>query len=168
MELRFFQVDVFTKRLFGGNPAGVIPLDRWLDDVVMQRIARENNLSETAFFVSEGNHYGLRWFTPTVEVSLCGHGTLASAFVLFNELEPGRTEVCFETLSGLLSVAQDGEGAWRDARVRRRFLEANESGPSILHGSAGGRPRITLESRLGLQSKKLFPSHRRNIHVLLI
>ena len=109
MELRFFQVDVFTRRLFGGNPAGVIPLDRWLDDAVMQRIARENNLSETAFFVSEGNHYGLRWFTPTVEVSLCGHGTLASAFVLFNELELGRTEICFETLSGLLSVAQDGD-----------------------------------------------------------
>lgn len=81
MMLPLYQVDAFTNTLFGGNPAAVCPLDKWLPDTTMQAIAAENNLAETAFFVREGNDYALRWFTPTVEVDLCGHATLASGHV---------------------------------------------------------------------------------------
>lgn len=103
-----YQIDAFTDRLFAGNPAAVVPLENWLDDALMQRIAQENNLSETAFLVPEPDgseaDFHLRWLTPTVEVPLCGHATLASAWVLFNELDwPGDT-VRFRSLSGLLGV----------------------------------------------------------------
>src|SRR5262245_1975271 len=113
-KLRIYQVDAFTERLFGGNPAAVVPLDEWLDAATMQSIALENNLAETAFFVADKqpkktDGFRLRWFTPTVEVKLCGHATLASAYVLFNILEPGRREVRFETLSGVLTVVAAGE-----------------------------------------------------------
>ena len=83
MKLKIYQIDAFTKTIFGGNPAAVVPLESWLDDAVMQKIAEENNLSETAFFAPEGGGFGLRWFTPVSEVRLCGHATLASAFALF-------------------------------------------------------------------------------------
>lgn len=86
MQLEIFQVDAFSTEPFGGNPAAVIPLDSWLPDDVLQRIAEENNLSETAYFVRKGETFDLRWFTPTVEVDLCGHATLASAYVLFEQL----------------------------------------------------------------------------------
>ncbi|HEX7081647.1 MAG TPA: PhzF family phenazine biosynthesis protein [Gammaproteobacteria bacterium] len=122
--LRLYQVDAFTSRRFAGNPAAVVPLDEWLDDGLLQAIAAENNLSETAFFVPGDPAYRLRWFTPTVEVQLCGHATLASAFVLFTELEPGRTEVRFDTASGELGVSRLDDGrlellfpAWRLERV---------------------------------------------------
>jgi len=108
-KLRIFKLDAFTDRLFGGNPAAVVPLAEWLDDATMQSIGLENNLAETAFFVPENQGFRLRWFTPEVEVRLCGHATLASAYVLFNVLEPGRREVRFETLSGVLTVAASGE-----------------------------------------------------------
>ena len=86
MQLEIFQVDAFSAEPFGGNPAAVIPLQSWLPDDVLQRIAEENNLSETAYFVRNGETFDLRWFTPTVEVDLCGHATLASAYVLFEQL----------------------------------------------------------------------------------
>lgn len=86
MKIPIYQVDAFTDQLFGGNPAAVCPLDQWLDETVMQNIAKENNLAETAFFVKTGDKYELRWFTPKVEIDLCGHATLASAHVLFNHL----------------------------------------------------------------------------------
>ena len=87
MSLPFFWIDAFTDRVFAGNPAGVVPLERWLPDETMQRIAFENGLSETAFFVPTGpGQYHLRWFTPAIEVELCGHATLASAHVLWTEL----------------------------------------------------------------------------------
>jgi PhzF family phenazine biosynthesis protein len=86
MNLQIFQVDAFTKAPLSGNPAAVCPLDEWLPDEMMQKIAAENNLAETAFFVKEDDVYEIRWFTPTVEVNLCGHATLASAFVIFNHL----------------------------------------------------------------------------------
>ena len=107
MELPIYQIDVFTDRLFAGNPAAVCPLPRWLKDTTMQAIAAENNLSETAFFLPEGEGYRLRWFTPTVETSLCGHATLASAFVISHFLEPGRDEMHFETRSGRLTAMRD-------------------------------------------------------------
>ena len=103
----FFQVDAFAEKPLTGNPAAVMPLERWLDDAVMQRIAAENNLAETAFTVPserDDADYDLRWFTPTVEVNLCGHATLASAHVLIHS-EPVR----FSTRSGILSVARSGD-----------------------------------------------------------
>ncbi len=109
MKLPLYQIDAFADRLFAGNPAAVCPLDEWLDETTMQAIAAENNLSETAFFVRQGERYGLRWFTPELEVDLCGHATLASAFVIFEYLDPGAREVRFETQSGELVVRrQDG------------------------------------------------------------
>lgn len=108
MKLTFFQVDAFSSRVFGGNPAGVCPLDSWLDYDVMQSIAAENNLAETAFFVAGPDRYHLRWFTPTSEVDLCGHATLASAWVLFEKLGVKAPEVCFDTRSGMLTVKREG------------------------------------------------------------
>ena len=105
--LPFFQVDAFAERPFAGNPAAVMPLDHWLPDEVMQAIAAENNLSETAFTVPserDDADYDLRWFTPTVEVSLCGHATLAAAHILIRG-----EQVRFSTRSGILSVARDGD-----------------------------------------------------------
>ena len=108
MELRLLQIDTFTDVVLGGNPAAVCPLDAWLDDPTMQAIAAENNLSETAFFVPEGEGYNLRWFTPNVEVDLCGHATLAAAFVVFEELKPNTKRVDFATKSGRLTVVRAG------------------------------------------------------------
>ncbi|HYI95397.1 MAG TPA: PhzF family phenazine biosynthesis protein [Bryobacteraceae bacterium] len=109
MKLVSYTLDAFTDRVFGGNPAAVCPLTEWLDDVMMQSIAAENNLAETAFFVPEGDGYHIRWFTPTCEVELCGHATLASAHVLFHHLSPGMKEVSFRSLGGVLRVTREGE-----------------------------------------------------------
>jgi PhzF family phenazine biosynthesis protein len=106
MRTPIFQVDAFASRLFAGNPAAVMPMDRFPSDAVMQAIAAENNLAETAFFVPEGDDYRLRWFTPTVEVPLCGHATLASAAVVMEKLKPGRTSVVFHSASGPLTVSR--------------------------------------------------------------
>ena len=113
MSLHLYHVDAFTNRLFGGNPAAVVPLSEWLPDDLMCAIAAENNLSETAFFIPAGDSvadFHLRWFTPTVEVDLCGHGTLASAFVLFSELAWQSDMLRFTTASGLLSACLRGDG----------------------------------------------------------
>jgi len=109
LELRQFQVDAFAHRAFEGNPAAVCPLDEWLPDTLLQSIAAENNLSETAFFVPSGSDFHLRWFTPVTEIDLCGHATLASAHVLFEALGYQRAHVRFETRSGLLTVGRDGD-----------------------------------------------------------
>jgi predicted PhzF superfamily epimerase YddE/YHI9 len=110
MRIPIFQVDAFTGTVFGGNPAAVCPLNAWLPDEVLLAIAAENNLSETAFFIRDGNDYRLRWFTPANEVPLCGHATLASAFTILTLLDAGRDEVTFHTLSGPLKVIREGEG----------------------------------------------------------
>ncbi len=109
MKLRLYQIDAFTARPFSGNPAAVCPLDTWIDDAAMQDIAAENNLSETAFFVKKGDGYDLRWFTPTVEVDLCGHATLASAFVIMEYIKPSSTNVTFWTKSGELRVKREND-----------------------------------------------------------
>ncbi len=109
MELRIYQVDAFAERLFGGNPAAVCPLDAWLPDDVMQQIAAENNLAETAFYVPADGGFQIRWFTPTVEVDLCGHATLASAHVVFAHDRPQDDVVEFASKSGLLKVKREGE-----------------------------------------------------------
>jgi len=109
MRIRLFQVDAFAERVFAGNPAAVCPLDRWLPDATLQAIAAENNLSETAFFVSREGGHDIRWFTPLVEVDLCGHATLAAAHVILRHLEPGRPDVRFGSASGPLAVRREGE-----------------------------------------------------------
>ena len=108
MELTMYQVDAFASRVFTGNPAAVVPLTEWLPAETMQAIAMENNLAETAYFVKQGDRYGLKWFTPEREIDLCGHATLASAHVIFELLEPGRTHVAFDSRSGELTVAKEG------------------------------------------------------------
>ncbi|CZL00530.1 Uncharacterized isomerase yddE [Legionella pneumophila] len=112
--LPIYQVDAFASNLFKGNPAAVCPLDKWLSDETMQAIAAENNLSETAFFVREDEGYRLRWFTPNEEVALCGHATLASSYVLFNQLGFSGKEILFHSLSGKLWVKNTEQGLVMD------------------------------------------------------
>jgi PhzF family phenazine biosynthesis protein len=109
MKIPCFKVDAFTGEIFHGNPAAVCPLEKWLPTATLQNIATENNLSETAFVVPRGNEFELRWFTPTMEVDLCGHATLASAFVLFTEQRFFGDEIRFHSLSGILSVTREDE-----------------------------------------------------------
>ena len=109
MKLPIFQIDAFAENLFEGNPAAVIPLEKWLPDELLQKIAQENNLSETAFFIKEGDEYHIRWFTPTVEVNLCGHATLASAYVIFEGLDVQVEKITFHSKSGELEVTKKGE-----------------------------------------------------------
>ncbi len=108
MELTIYQVDAFTNQRFKGNPAAVVPLQEWLPDAVMQDIAQENNLAETAFFVPEGDGYRLRWFTPLVEVDLCGHATVATAHVLYEHLHYDKNVINFQSRSGVLTVEKRG------------------------------------------------------------
>src|SRR5271170_8440712 len=108
MRTPIFQLDAFTTHRFAGNPAAVMPMDTFPADAVLQAIAAENNLSETAFLVRERGDYRVRWFTPNVEVPLCGHATLASAAVVMERLEPGRSSVVFHSASGPLRVTLSG------------------------------------------------------------
>jgi PhzF family phenazine biosynthesis protein len=108
MRIPLYHVDAFTSRRFGGNPAAVCPLPKWLPESLLQHIAAENNLAETAFFVAEPDGFRIRWFTPTVEVDLCGHATLASAFVLMECLGFGGDQVTFHSRSGPLTVSHSG------------------------------------------------------------
>lgn len=107
--LKQYVVDAFTDKVFAGNPAAVCVMDTWLPDEHLMKITRENNLSETAFAVKEGDSYRLRWFTPGGEIDLCGHATLATAYVITRFVEPDRKQVAFETLSGTLTVAKKGD-----------------------------------------------------------
>ena len=118
MRTPIFQVDAFTIRPFAGNPAAVMPMDAFLADATLQAIAAENNLSETAFLVPDGEDYRLRWFTPATEVPLCGHATLASAAVVMERVEPGRTQVVFHSASGPLTVKRVGASYRMDFPAR--------------------------------------------------
>lgn len=134
MKLPLYQVDAFTNKLFNGNPAAIVPLTEWLSDELMQQIAAENNLSETAFFVEEGDGYRLRWFTPAVEVDLCGHATLATAHILFEELGYDKDEIIFKTRSGLLTVKKE------NSQLSMNFpaVEPEQAeGPAILFQALG-------------------------------
>jgi PhzF family phenazine biosynthesis protein len=109
MKIKMFQVDAFTEQLFGGNPAAVCILDKWLPEPLMQSIAEENNLAETAFITTDVNGFSIRWFTPTVEVDLCGHATLAAAHVIFNYFDYADNEIIFHSIrSGILKVKRHG------------------------------------------------------------
>ena len=137
-----YQVDAFSDRLFRGNPAAVCPLDQWLPDPTLQSIAAENNLAETAFYVPNGKSYHLRWFTPTVEVDLCGHATLASAHVILQiRRETSAANVHFETKSGELIVNRDGEIYALDFPARPA-----EEGPvpPTLNEALGAKPKLVL------------------------
>jgi predicted PhzF superfamily epimerase YddE/YHI9 len=145
MRLPLYQVDAFAEKPFGGNPAAICPLPQWLPDATMQSIAAENNLAETAFFVREDGGYALRWFTPTVEVDLCGHATLASAHVVFSFLEPQRQSVGFRTLkAGTLTVSRRGETLVMD--FPSRPPSPVEPPPGLL-AAVGGMPREILRAR---------------------
>jgi PhzF family phenazine biosynthesis protein len=145
LKLPMYQVDAFSGHVFSGNPAAVCPLESWLSDVQMQAIAAENNLAETAFFVRNGDGYKLRWFTPAVEVDLCGHATLASAFVILNDLTPGERSVSFETKSGKLTVTRDGDLYSLDFPARPP--EACDNVYPGLVGAMGGKPETVLAAR---------------------
>ena len=109
MQIAIYQVDAFTDEIFSGNPAAVCPLEYWPKDNLLQNIAQENNVSETAYFVKEKKStYHLRWFTPEYEIDLCGHATLATAHVIFNELGYPSNTVTFNTLSGVITVKKEG------------------------------------------------------------
>ena len=109
VKLDLYQIDAFANKIFEGNPAAVIPLDQWLSNEVMQSIAQENNLSETAFFCKSSNEFNIRWFTPNREVKLCGHATLAAAFVIFNFYNNKSNKIAFKSLSGMLYVEKKGD-----------------------------------------------------------
>jgi len=145
MKLRLFQLDAFASRVFAGNPAAVVPLDAWIDDATLQGIATENNLAETAFLVGGQGEYEIRWMTPTAEVDLCGHATLASAWVVFNDLEPGRTEVVFRSKSGPLGVVAEGDRLALDFPSRPPMPSAAPAGP--LGDALGRAPSAVLSSR---------------------
>jgi PhzF family phenazine biosynthesis protein len=114
MEIDIFQVDAFADQVFMGNPAAVCPLNTWIDNTLLQNIAQANNLSETAFFVPYQDKFQLRWFTPSHEVDLCGHATLAAAHVLFKHLGHKKHEICFSTKSGDLLVTKKSNGLEMD------------------------------------------------------
>lgn len=153
MELKLWQVDAFAEKPFEGNPAAVVPLPTWLPDDVMQQIAAENNLSETAFFVPDAakgaGHYNLRWFTPTVEVPLCGHATLASGYVVFTHLDQKLPKVAFSTQSGVLTVERAENGLLAMA------LPAYRAAP---HAEAEDF-REALEEALGIEPLDVFSAN---------
>jgi PhzF family phenazine biosynthesis protein len=138
MQLPIFQIDAFTDHIFGGNPAAICPLDSWFPETLMQSIAAENNLAETAFFVNEGESYHLRWFTPTTEVTLCGHATLASAYVLFECLGISADSIHFTSLSGSLYVTKGTDGALTMDFPRAKMERC--STPQVLWESLGAHP----------------------------
>lgn len=132
MRLKQYQIDAFASRPFEGNPAAVCPLESWLEDATLQAIADENNLSETAFFVPSSKGYQLRWFTPVSEVDLCGHATLASAYVIFELLGNSGRTITFETRSGDLTVIKVGEFLQMD--FPSRPLETCSAPPALITG----------------------------------
>lgn len=144
MELTMYQVDAFASEVFTGNPAAVVPLEKWIDDGLMQKIAMENNLAETVFFVPRPGGYHIRWFTPAAEIDLCGHATLASAWVLWNLLGHEGSRIEFDSMSGMLGVEREGELLALD--FPSRPPQAVEPCPGLAE-SLGGEPVEVLASR---------------------
>ncbi|MEM7617938.1 MAG: PhzF family phenazine biosynthesis protein [Pseudomonadota bacterium] len=144
-----YQVDAFTSKIFGGNPAAVVPLEQWLPDDVMQNIAIENNLSETAFFIPDSDNFYLRWFTPTFEIDLCGHATLATSHVILNELYPDRERVEFNTnVAGKLIVAKDGDKLTMDFPNRPgEPVDISDIPECVIKGIGGIQPVEVYKAR---------------------
>ncbi len=146
MNLSIYQVDAFTEHLFGGNPAAIVPLTTWLPAPEMQKIAAENNLAETAFFVPQGENFELRWFTPELEIDLCGHATLATAHILFTELGYKKDQIHFHTLkAGTLTVSKLGNLYTLDFPSRPATLCDAPDG--LLSAIGGKTPLQILHSR---------------------
>ena len=141
MKIPLYQIDAFASKVFAGNPAAVCPLNGWLDDGLMQAVARENNLSETAFFVPLDQGYHIRWFTPAAEVDLCGHATLASAYTIFTYIDPFRTRVTFQSRSGPLTVSKQGDLLAMDFPSRP---PSPCTAPSDLTEALGAKPSEVL------------------------
>jgi PhzF family phenazine biosynthesis protein len=139
MKLQIYQADAFTDKLFGGNPAAVIPLKKWIPVTLMQKIAMENNLAETAFFVPSTDKkadFDIRWFTPAIEIDLCGHATLASAFILFDFMKWKKKKIVFQSKSGLLTVERRKN--WYDMDFPSWEPERYDDYPATLNGILGG------------------------------
>ncbi len=146
MTIPIYQADAFTAQLFGGNPAAVCPLDKWLPDETMQKIAVENNLAETAFFVKNETGYKLRWFTPEYEIDLCGHATLASAHILFTELNHTNDTIHFETVkAGTLTVTKAGDKYTIDFTSRPPINIEQPNG--LVEDLGEKQPLVILRSR---------------------
>jgi PhzF family phenazine biosynthesis protein len=144
MKLDLYQIDAFTDQLFRGNPACVVPLNEWLPDELLLNITKENAVAETAFFINRGDHYHLRWFTPEIEMDLCGHATLASAHVIKNYLDFNGNKILFETRSGSLTVSMDQNVYTLDFPSRK---PAPAELPAIIKEAINIQPREVLKSR---------------------
>ena len=167
MKFQIFQTDAFASSLFKGNPAAVVPLIEWLSDETMQQIAMENNLSETAFFIPEGDHFHIRWFTPKTEVNLCGHATLATAHVLFNELAFKGEQIKLESKSGLLKVTKSGDKLQLDFPADPVSLE--DTNPEI-ETALGAGPIATYKGKtkhlLVFDNEETIRNMKPNFHLL--
>lgn len=167
MKLPIFQADAFASGLFKGNPAAVIPLNEWLPDEMLQQIAAENNLSETAFFIPEGDHYHIRWFTPKSEVALCGHATLATAHILFHELNFQGEQIAFKSKSGILTVRKSGDKLQLDFPAD----QTQEVDPvPVFSDALGNQPSETRKGRtdylLLFESEEIIRNMKPNFHLL--
>lgn len=166
-KLQIFQADAFASGLFKGNPAAVVPLKEWLPDLIMQQIAAENNLSETAFFIPEGDHFHIRWFTPKAEVKLCGHATLATAHVLFNELNFQGKQIEFNSKSGILTVRKTKDKLQLDFPAD---FALDVEPVSAFSEAFGAKPLATLKGRtdylLLFDSEETIQNIKPNFHLL--
>ena len=142
--LKIYQIDAFTNQVFKGNPAAVVPLQEWLPTEIMQQIAAENNLAETAFFVQENDKYHIKWFTPTVEIELCGHATLASAFVIYNYLNYDKNEIHFTCMVGDLLVTKNED--WITLNFPSIETQPAKA-PEILAQAIGAHPLAFYDSK---------------------
>jgi PhzF family phenazine biosynthesis protein len=154
--LSLYQIDAFASKVFKGNPAAVCPLEEWLPDETLQAIAAENNLAETAYFVPQQDGFQLRWFTPRLEVDLCGHATLASAFVIFTELQPSLESVRFDSLSGPLFVKRNGDQLTMDFPAWR--LDQKHDPPAALVEGLSAQPQEIYEAVPGNNYFTVFAS----------
>ena len=144
MKLPIFQIDAFSDKVFGGNPACVVPLENWLQDEVLLKIAQENAVAETAFFVKEGKNFNLRWFTPDIEMDLCGHATLATAHCIISDLKLVKNKVIFKTLSGKLEVSSENGRYLMDLPRRDPILA---SLPEEIKNALNIQPKKVLKAR---------------------
>lgn len=144
MKLQLFQIDAFTDKIFGGNPACVVPLDYWLSDDILLNITKENAVAETAFFVDNGDKIHLRWFTPEIEMDLCGHATLATAHCLKTILNYKKDKIIFETLSGDLTVVVENDYYYLDFPSR---MPIESSLPENISKALNIQPKVVLKSR---------------------
>ena len=167
MKHPIFQADAFASSLFKGNPAAVVPLTEWLPDMTMQQIASENNLSETAFYIPEDDHFYIRWFTPKAEVDLCGHATLATAHVLFNELNFEGNILLFNSKSGILTVRKMGDKLQLDFPAD--FVQPIEMNPAFTD-ALGIEATAVFKGRtdylLLFESEEMISRIKPNFHLL--